>query len=328
MSTDTADERTGTSPAPEGSGSGELRFDGRVVIITGGGGGLGGAHAELLGRRGATVVVSDLGTEIKGHGQSTGPAEATAAAIQAAGGTAVADFTDVRDHEQVKQLIDSTVERFGRLDAVISSHGNSDPRVPMDEMPPERYDNLVRTHLYGTYNLLNCAWPHMKAAGYGRIVLTTSNALFGTQNYSHYVSSKLGIVGLMRSLANDGRELGITVNAVAPGGFTRLAKANQPPEEHELQNTHFNPARASPVYAWLAHESCAITGEIIAAAGYRATRIFIAQTQGATGLKTPEDVRDRWAEIVDETGYWEPTDSRSDSLLWQKEILAAAEQQG
>lgn len=304
-----------------------IRFDGRVAIVTGAGRGLGRSHALLLARLGASVVVNDLGGELAGGGGSPGPAREVAEEITVAGGSAMADVSDVSSYTEAQQLVASTIERFGRLDIVIANAGISDPVAPFLEMTPERFDRLVQVQLYGTFNVVQCAWSHLQAAGHGRVVMTTSNGgLYGAPHDAHYAAAKMGVVGMMRSLANEGRADGITVNVVSPGAFTRMLDASFPEGDvKERLRAVSPPSGVSPLYAWLAHESCEVTGEIFGAVGGRITRVFIGQTQGYIGAATVEDVRDHLSEAMDEEGYWLPIDVKADAAVWIDALLSAAE---
>jgi NAD(P)-dependent dehydrogenase (short-subunit alcohol dehydrogenase family) len=304
-----------------------IRFDGRVAIVTGAGRGLGRSHALLLARLGASVVVNDLGGELAGGGSSSTPAHAVVAEIEAAGGEAMADTSDVGSYSEAQHLVESTIERFGQLDIVIANAGISDPFAPFNEMTPERFDRLVRVQLYGTFNVVQCAWPHLQAADHGRVVMTTSNGgLYGAPHDAHYAAAKMGVVGMMRSLANEGRADGIMVNVVSPGAFTRMLDSSFPPGEvKERLRSLSPPSGVSPVYAWLAHPSCEVTGEIFGAVGGRITRVFIGQTTGYIGAATVEDVRDHLDEAMDEHGYWTPIDVKSDGEVWINTLTSAAE---
>jgi NAD(P)-dependent dehydrogenase (short-subunit alcohol dehydrogenase family) len=307
----------------------QIRFDDKVVIVTGAGRGLGRAHALLLARLGATVVVNDLGSEVGGGGQSPEPASEVVGEIEAAGGKAVADFSDVASCQAMERLVASTVERFGKLDAVIANAGVSQ-RLPFDEMDPDSFDRMVKIQLYGTFNIMRCAWPHLIEAGRGRAVVTTGNSLFGGPN-AHYSAAKAGIVGLMRSLALQGRPHGVGINAVAPGGYTRMvstrATAGTSAVPNEWMAKFTAPEKVSPTYAWLAHESCEVTGEIFSATGGVTKRVLLGQTQGwGSPDVTPEDLRDHWDEVMDEKGYTLPPDFSADAKDWKITLEALAGQ--
>jgi hypothetical protein len=177
---------------------------------------------------------------------------------------------------------------------------------------------------------MRCAWPHLQAVGRGRAVLTTGNSLFGGPN-AHYSAAKAGIVGLMRSLALQGRPHGIGINAVAPGGFTRMVtaptRAGAATVSTDWMEKFTPPSKVSPTYAWLAHESCEVTGEIFSATGGATKRIFLAQTRGWGSLEpSPEDLREHWDEIVDEQGYAIPPDVPADAKEWMSTLEALAAQ--
>jgi NAD(P)-dependent dehydrogenase (short-subunit alcohol dehydrogenase family) len=297
-----------------------MRFDGRVAIVTGGGRGLGRCHALLLARLGAAVVVNDLGAPIRGDGSSEEPAHEVVTEIEAGGGQAMADCSDVASYPDVERMVESTVERFGRLDILISNAAVSDPHVPFMDMTPERYDRLVRVHQYGTFNTSRCAWPHLVRSGVGRIVMTSSNAIFGVPGEVHYAGGKGAIVAMAKGLAFDGAPHGIKVNAVAPGGFTRMIDAAMADgEAKERVRSMAPPEKVSYTYAWLAHESCDVSGELFASVGGKTTRIFFAQTQGYFA-SSPEDLRNHRDKVMDEEGYWVPAGTRADAAHWM-EIL-------
>jgi NAD(P)-dependent dehydrogenase (short-subunit alcohol dehydrogenase family) len=275
---------------------------------------------------GATVVVNDLGGASTGGGSSREPARKVVAEIEAMGGTALADSADVRSYADMKRLVDTTVGRFGRIDIVITSAGIAQ-YVPMEELMPEQFDEMVRVHLYGTFNLVHCAWPHLIASGSGRVVMTTSNAgLFGGPN-AHYAAAKMGVVGLMRSLAFQGRPHGVHVNAVAPGAVTRMVEDVRPDSDFVAWlRPIVPPGKVSPTYALLAHERCELTGEVFAAAGGRTTRVFFAQTRG-WGMPNPtvDDLREHVGEVIAEEGYVLPPDMKADEQDWAKYFGSIAE---
>jgi NAD(P)-dependent dehydrogenase (short-subunit alcohol dehydrogenase family) len=302
----------------------ELRFDERVAIVTGGGRGMGRSHALLLAQRGASVVVNDVGTSTRGEGRSEGPANDVVAEIEAAGGTAMADYADVTSYEEVERMMAATIERFGRLDILISNAGISDAHVPFLDVTPERYDRLVRVHQYGTFNITRCAWPALVESGSGRIVVTTSNAIFGVPEDVHYAGAKGAIVTMAKSLAFDGEAHGIKVNVVAPGGFTRVVDASMADGPAKEVVKQVAPAqKASWIYACLAHESCAVTGEVFGTVGGMVTRIFFGQTRGYLASNA-EDLHAHLDDVMAEDGYWVPEGSRADGAHWMSTLNTAA----
>lgn len=293
----------------------ELRFDGRVAIVTGAGGGLGREHALLLASRGAKVVVNDLGGAVDGSGASAGPAEQVVKEIEALGGVAVADTNSVATPEGGEAIVATALEAFGRVDIVINNAGIlRDKSFP--NMAPELVDAVLDVHLRGAFNVTRPAWIRMKEAGYGRVLMTASNAgILGNFGQSNYGAAKMGLVGLARVLAQEGLRYGIKVNVLAPLARTRMTAELLGPIADKL-----DPALVAPVAAWLVHEDCPVTGEIYSAGGGRVARFFIGLTQGYLNpALTPEDVRDHFEQIRDEAGYTVPASAGEEvQALYQR----------
>ena len=281
---------------------GEIRFDGRVAVVTGAGGGLGREHALLLASRGARVVVNDLGGATDGTGASAGPAERTVKEIADLGGEAVADTSTVATVEGGQAIVDTALAAFGRVDIVISNAGILRDKA-FHNMTPELLDPVLDVHLKGAFNVIRPAWAPMREAGYGRVLVTASNSgILGNFGQSNYGAAKLGLVGLARVLAQEGARYDIKVNALAPIARTRMTEELLGPLAPKL-----DPALVAPVAAWLVSEQCPVTGEIYSAGGGRVARFFIGLTEGyANPALTPEDVRDHLDQIRDETGYSVP----------------------
>ncbi len=292
----------------------EHSFARRVAVITGAGRGIGRAYALLLAERGAHVVVNDLGGSIQGTGADPEPASAVTAEILAAGGDAVADTNDVASPAGAQALVDTAVARFGRIDVLINNAGI----VRWAAFPKADADNVAQhlaVHVAGSFNTARAAWPHMVAARYGRIVMTTSAGVFGLANNLSYATAKGGVVGLARSLATAGAEHNILVNLIAPAAATRMGG---PAGDAAAQ---MSPELVAPMAAFLAHEACPVSGEIYAAGFGRFARIFIASTQGYVHDGSPptiEDVAQHWATINDEAGYYVP----ADLMAWSAAFMA------
>jgi NAD(P)-dependent dehydrogenase (short-subunit alcohol dehydrogenase family) len=282
---------------------GRLRFDGRTAIVTGAGGNpsLGRAHALLLAARGANLVVNDIGRDPETPGYTgAASAAAVAAEIRALGGRAVADVHSVATEEGAAAVVQTALDSFGGIDILVNNAGIS-IAAPFDEMSSRDFRRHIDINLMGPIWTCRAAWPHMRSKGYGRIVNITSGALAGFTWLVAYGTSKGGLLSLTRSLAAEGAGLGIKVNAVNPGAFTRMVAAQQeatsPMYRHAKEN--LPPELVSPVVALLAHEECPVTGECIETVGGEVRRIYLAQTSGFTDRDlTPETVAARWNEVV------------------------------
>jgi NAD(P)-dependent dehydrogenase (short-subunit alcohol dehydrogenase family) len=290
-----------------------LRFDGRVAVVTGAGRGIGRAHALLLAARGASVVVNDLGGSMEGLGTDAGPAAEVVAEIVAAGGTAIADDSDVSTQDGGKAIVERAVAEFGRIDVLVNNAGI----VRWAGMPEVDADNLeahLAVHVGGSFHTVRAAWPYMVEQGYGRIVMTTSSGVFGLPTNTSYATAKGAVIGLTRSLATAGAKKGIKVNALAPAAMTRMA--GPAPGDADVAMA---PELVAPMVAYLAHEDCPVTGEIYAAGAGRFARIFLACTPGYVDTAaTPEDIATHWAEINDEAGYAVP----ANLMAWSAGFLA------
>jgi NAD(P)-dependent dehydrogenase (short-subunit alcohol dehydrogenase family) len=281
----------------------ELRFDGRVAIVTGAGGqdpSLGRSHATLLAERGAKVVVNDLGVGPDGRGIMRANAQQVVEEIRAAGGEAVADQHSVSDEEGACGVVTTALDTWGRIDIVVNNAGVCF-MAHFDEISSTDIRNVIDVHLMGTVWMCRAAWPHMREAGYGRIVNTTSGAMFGIEHLSIYGAAKGGIFGLTRGLAVEGATLGIKVNALGPAAnTTAIRHFNETSPFTSMMETHFPTSLVSPAVAYLAHEDCELSGASLeAAAGNVGLRVF-GQTAGYTDTELAvEKVRDNLSTIVD-----------------------------
>jgi NAD(P)-dependent dehydrogenase (short-subunit alcohol dehydrogenase family) len=279
----------------------DLRFDGRVAIVTGAGRGIGREHAQLLGRLGASVVVNDVGAATSGMGNSAAPADEVAGLIRAAGGTAVANYDSVAAPEGPTALVACALDHFGRVDVLINNAGNAIPK-PFMSLTDEDVDALLGVHFFGTLRSCRAVWPVMADAGYGRIVNTVSAAILGLPNWSAYGAAKGAILGLTLNLATE-VSADIKVNALAPGAATRmlLDSADSVPEGAVERMTAMMPPRlVAPVAAFLSHERCPLNGAVLTASAGRVSQITFSQTEGWSSPELAiDDVAAHLERIVD-----------------------------
>ncbi|MBX7433844.1 SDR family NAD(P)-dependent oxidoreductase [Mycobacterium sp. Y57] len=276
----------------------ELRFDDRVAVITGGGRGLGREYALLLASRGAKVVVNDVGGNLGGEGADSGPADQVVREILAAGGQAVLSTDSVATVTGGRAIIGAALDNFGRIDILIHNAGNV-RRAPLAEMSYHDFDAVLDVHLRGAFHVVREAFPEMCAAGYGRIVLTSSiGGLYGNRDVANYGVSKAGIIGLSNVAAIEGAPSDVKCNVIVPAAVTRMAEG--------LDTSAYPPMGAdlvAPAVGWLAHESCSITGEMLVAIAGRIARAYIAETPGVYRPSwTIEEVGAQIDAIRDTTG--------------------------
>ncbi len=253
----------------------QLRFDGQVAVITGAGRGLGRAYALLLASRGAKVVVNDPGANLKGEGADSGPAQQLVQEIKSTGGEAVACTESVATPAGGRAIIAAAMDHFARVDILIHNAGIV-RRGSLKEITYEDFEQVLDVHLRGAFHVVRPAFPLMCKAGYGRIVLTSSiNGLYGNRNVVNYCVAKAGIIGLSNVVALEGADEGVKCNVILPGAVTRMAEgldtSAYPPMDPEM---------VAPVVAWLAHQSCSITGEMLSSMAGRAARAYVAESPG------------------------------------------------
>ena len=295
----------------------ELRFDGRVALVTGAGGGLGREHALLLASRGAAVMVNDLGSPtMGGQDHDPTPAEDVVQEIRDAGGVAAANSDSVATREGAESMVAATIEEFGGLDIVINNAGIIRNRTFLN-IGDYEFEPVIDVHVKGCFFVTLPAYELMKSGWYGRIINTSSGSgLFGSFGQSAYSAAKAAIYGFTRTLAIEGARYGIHVNAIAPGALTRMtgdvlgddgAIADMTGLTGEDLLLQMGPQQVAPAVVYLAHESCSLNGETLSASGGRVGRAFMGVTKGVYEEDlTLELVAERIEEICDEDGYMVP----------------------
>ena len=289
-----------------------IDFTGQAVVVTGAGRGLGREYALDLSRRGAQVVVNDIGTSLTGDGADQAVADAVVKEIEATGGSAVASHDSVDTPEGGAAIVAAATEAFGRIDAIVSNAGIHE-MVPFDELTVQQWRRMQTIHLDGAFHLAQPAYRLMKAQGGGRIVFVTSNtAAFGQQAQTHYAAAKGGIIGLTHALANEGEPHGIRVNSVLPVGRTRMMieslEQGERPAVIEQLFEACTPELVAPLVTYLASSSCEVTHQLFSAAAGRYARVFVGLAEGWLGESpTADDVAEHVAEITATDPHTVPT---------------------
>ena len=278
----------------------DIRFEGQVAIVTGAGGGLGRQHALELARRGAKVVVNDLGGAVDGSGGSSEAATRVVAEIQALGGEAIANGSSVTDDAGVALMVKQAMDAWGRIDILIANAGVLRDKT-FSKMGVDDFEFVLNVHLMGSVKPAKAVWEIMRAQNYGRIIVTTSSTgLYGNFGQTNYGAAKLGLVGFMNSLKQEGQKNNIHVNAISPIAGTRMLEGLMPPEVL----AQLAPEYVTPAVMYLCSEE-APTGTIVTAGGgaFAVARIY--ETEGVNlgrdGLSA-EKVRDNFDKIADPAG--------------------------
>lgn len=271
-----------------------LDYTGKVVIVTGAGGGLGRSHALEFARRGAKVVVNDLGGSVDGSGGSSEAADKVVEEIKAAGGEAISNGSSVTDDAGVANMVQQTMDAYGRIDALVNNAGVLRDKS-FAKMEVGDFSFVVDVHLFGTMKPTKAVWPIMKEQGYGRILVTSSSSgLYGNFGQANYGAAKLGVVGLINTLKLEGQKDNIHVNALAPVAWTRMTSNLMPPEMEEA----LTPEQVTPAVVFMCSEQ-APTGKIICAGAgaYAAAQIIETRGMYLGAEPSAEDVADNWEQI-------------------------------
>ena len=295
----------------------DVSFENRVVIVTGAGNGLGKAYALELGKRGAKVVVNDLGGAVDGSGSGNSPADDVVNEIIENGGEAVANYDSVATKDGGESIVQTAVDSFGTVDAVINNAGILRDKS-FANITEEEFSLIIEVHLKGTYFVTQPAFKIMKENNYGRIVNVASpSGLFGNFGQTNYGAAKMGIVGLTNVLAIEGAKYNIKVNVIAPTAYTRMTEALLPDDVGKL----FSAELVTPMVTYLASEACEPTHEIFGVAAGRFARIGIITHAGYVNTEaTAEDIASNIEEIRTITDGTYPLSNEDELMLIQKAI--------
>ncbi|MDG2049676.1 MAG: SDR family oxidoreductase [Myxococcota bacterium] len=299
----------------------DIRFDDRVCIVTGAGSGLGKSHALEFARRGAKVVVNDLGGSVDGTGSGQAAADLVVEAIESAGGTGVANYDSVATPEGGEAIVQTALDNFGRVDILVNNAGILRDRS-FAKMTQAEIEAVLDVHLKGAFFVTQPAFRAMKANHYGRIVSTASAAgVFGNFGQANYGAAKMGLVGLSNVLAEEGQKNGITSNVIAPIAATRMTTGIM-----DGLGLQLDPEYVTSMVIYLASEQCELTHEVFSVGAGRYARVFVGLCTGwadtASETVNAEDVRDHIDQIRDETGYEVPTNAAEEMMAAMKTLKA------
>lgn len=289
--------------------AGEIRFDGRAILVTGAGRGLGRATALLLAARGAQVVVADNGAAMDGGAASAGPSEAVVAEIAAARGRAIACTADLATETGAEAAVNAALGAFGRIDGIVHCASPCPDLKTADRMSTRDLDLVMRVNPFAALWMARAAWPHMVRQRYGRVVLMPSGALYGAPRNTDYAAAKAAIIGVIRCLAPEGAEHGVLVNGVAPSAATRMTESFLPPDYAARFLPRMPPEKVAVGLAWLVSEACTASGEIFAMGGGRIARMALAEAEGVTGEGgSIEEVDAMMPRVLADDSFFHPRD--------------------
>lgn len=285
----------------------DLRLDGKAALVTGAGGGLGRAYAHLLASRGARVVVSDNGSSIAGEDGAYDLANQVVEEIRAEGGEAIAFTGDLSVEREARGAVEACLDRFGRIDAIVHNAGIAPNPIEVGKVPSDLFARVLGVGTFAPFWMISAAWDQMRRQGGGRIVLTSSAAIWGTPNSLAYGTTKSSMIGMCRSLAKSGVDDNILTNVILPTASTRLTDRFPNTPFMDWFRSTLKTELAAPLVGYLCHEESTVNGEILTVAGGRISRVRIIETIGDIGQNaTIEEVRDRMPRVMSQEEHWIP----------------------
>ncbi len=291
--------------------SDEIRFDGKAIVVTGAGRGMGRDHALLLASRGARVVVADNGSAMDGSASGAGPAESVVAEITDAGGTAVPCTADLSTEEGSAAAVQAAIDAFGRVDCILHNASTSPNLHSPDQVPTDQLDLVMRINAYAGFWLTRAAWPHMKEQGGGRIVYVASHSIYGVAGSAPYASAKSAYIGMARSFAPEGASLNILCNVIMPTARTRMTERMPASDYADWLWETMDPTKVAFGAAYLLSDECQIYGEMFSVGGGRIARIRLAESSGVMGPgDSIEKMRDAFATVMTQSDHIFPRDQQ------------------
>lgn len=288
----------------------EVRFDGRAILVTGAGRGMGLAHARLLASRGARVVIADNGAAMDGADPNTAPAASAVADIRAAGGEAVACTADIATEAGSNEAVETSLDAFGRIDGILHNASTAPDLASADAISSYDLDLVMRVNPFAGLWMTRAAWPHMAKQNYGRIVYLTSGAgIYGAAGNGPYAAAKAAYIGMVRSLVPDGIGKGIMINLIAPIAYTRMTDRLPPSDYADWFAQSMQPDKVAVGAAFLMSEDCTITGELFCMGGGHISRLQMAESEGVTGMGgSVEEVRAAMPAVMADSNFFRPRD--------------------